>query len=267
MPGWDGWRFALGALLSLVIGGIARWRRALSRDGFWGAVLTGTLTLGFGGWAWGLALVAFFLSSTALTRWRKERKASLEGIVAKGGERDLWQVLANGGVGTLIAVLSAFLPHPLFPVAFAGSLAAATADTWATEVGVLSRKPPRRITDGRVVPPGTSGGVTVLGWLAGAAGAFFLPALFFLVARTGDAPRAVLSAGLGGIVGMTADSLLGATVQGIYRCPACGEETERRAHCGRLTRRTRGWSWVTNDGVNLTATLLGALAAAVLAAT
>lgn len=268
MVGWDGWRFAWGLLLSLAIAGIARRRSTLSRDGFWGAVLTGTLTLGCGGWAWGVALVAFFLSSTVLTLWHKERKISLEQVAAKGGERDLWQVLANGGVAALIAVLWAFLSHPVLPVAFAGALAAATADTWATEVGALSPKPPRRITDGRVVPPGTSGGVTVLGWLAGVGGAFFLAAVFFPIARVENAPvelRTGLYAVLGGIFGMTADSLLGATLQGMYRCPACGDETERRMHCGGPAVRTRGWSWVTNDVVNLAATLVGALVAVALA--
>ncbi len=269
MPGWSVWRLAWGAVLSLTIAGLARRWRALSRDGFWGALLTGTLTLGFGGWAWGVALVAFFLTSTALTRWHRESKAALARFGAKGGERDLGQVLANGGVAALLAVLSALLSQRLVAVAFAGSLAAATADTWATEVGVLSRTPPRRIVDGRVVPPGTSGGVTPMGWLAGAAGALFLPAFFFLLAR-GEAAlaglpalpvRDALPAALGGVVGMTVDSLLGATLQGCYRCPACGEMTERRVHCGRPALRQRGWAWLDNDGVNLAATITGALVA------
>ncbi|MGC8873770.1 MAG: DUF92 domain-containing protein [Chloroflexia bacterium] len=272
MPEWNGWRLVWGAMLSLAIAGVARHRRALSRDGFLGAVATGTLTLGFGGWAWGLALVAFFLTSTALTRWRKEQKRALCTCGAKGGERDLWQVLANGGVATLLAVLSTFMGHSLLAPAFAGSLAAATADTWATEVGMLSRRPPRRIVDGRVVPPGTSGGVTALGLLVGSAGALFLSGAFFLFLRVEallwDVPvlswEGLMAATAAGIAGMVVDSLLGATLQGLYRCPVCGARTERRTHCGREAIHTGGWKWLNNDGVNLAATLSGALLALLL---
>jgi uncharacterized membrane protein len=62
--------------------------------------------------------------------------------------------------------------------------------------------------------------------------------------------------------GSMLDSLLGATVQAIYYCPACDKETERRIHtCGTKTRPLRGWPWMNNDVVNFIATLWGALIA------
>ncbi len=259
-----------GVLLSLGIAWPAYRREALSRSGVLGALLTGTLTVGFGGWAWGGGLIAFFLSSSLLTRWRKGSKALLQPRFAKGGRRDLLQALANGGVGSLLAVMAFFLPHPAWAVAFAGALAAATADTWATEVGVLSPAPPRLITTGRQVPPGTSGGLTLQGTLAGAAGGAFLGGVFYLgtlvegtlKGASPEAPAWVIPlALLGGLAGMFLDSLLGATLQGVYRCPRCGLETERRRHCAGPTDLLRGRVWLTNDGVNLLATLLGALLA------
>lgn len=255
-------RLAYGFLLSLGIAVPAGLLGSLSPDGVLGAILVGTLTLGLGGWPWGLALVAFFVSSSLLTRYREERKRSLVALQAKGGKRDLGQVLANGGVGALLAVLSALFPHPSWPTAFVGALAAATADTWATEIGALSPRPPRLLTTGRPVAVGTSGGVTPWGWGAAAGGALFLGATFFLAEwGWGDAPSwgLVPLALLGGLAGCAADSLLGATLQGLYHCPACGRETERREHCGRPTVLVRGLPWLTNDGVNLLATLVGAL--------
>ncbi len=266
-------RTLLGLLFSLLVAMAAYRAHSLSSSGVLGAVLTGTITLGLGGWSWGLALIAFFVSSSLLTRWRRERKAALEGLSAKGGQRDLGQALANGGLAALLAALAALWPHPAWAAAFAGALAAATADTWATEVGTLSPSPPRRITTGRPVPPGTSGGVTLLGLLAAAAGALFLGASFYLLAllecrwlNWPCAPSAarwttVPLALAGGLAGSLADSLLGDTWQGVYHCPRCGRQTERRAHCGGPTMPLRGRPWLTNDGVNFLATLIGAAVA------
>lgn len=264
-------RLACGFLLSLGIALPACRYGALSRSGVLGALLTGTLTLGFGGWAWGLGLVAFFVSSSLLTRWRKDRKASLAGAFAKGGRRDLGQTLANGGLGALLAVFASLWPHPLWPAAFGGALATATADTWATEVGVLSPTPPRLITTGRPVSPGSSGGVTLRGTLAGTGGGLFLGTVLFLVTLVERAlgwtgaslDWTLLPLALAGaLAGTTVDSLLGATLQGIYRCPRCGQETERRVHCGEPTVWRRGRPWLNNDGVNFLATLVGAAVAA-----
>ena len=58
------------------------------------------------------------------------------------------------------------------------------------------------------------------------------------------------------------DSILGATMQAMYYCPACEKETERRIHnCGTWTRPMRGFTWLNNDVVNFIATLFGGLLA------
>src|SRR5438132_211998 len=123
------------------------------------------------------------------------------------------QVLANGGVATLAALLGAW-------TAAAGAIAAAAADTWATEIGAFSRFPPRLFTSGRRVARGTSGGITALGTLGGVAGAVTIAWLAYVLAPRGAAPGLVTLTGAG-VVGMLADSLLGATLQGKYQCPAC----------------------------------------------
>ena len=151
-------------------------------------------------------------------------------------------------------------------VACAGAMAAVNADTWATELGVLSSRPPRLITTGRRVEVGASGGITWLGTAASLGGAFFislLGGLGLLVAGQGwtQSGALLLAATAGGVIGSFFDSLLGATLQAIYWCDACQKETERRVHrCGAGTRLQRGWSWLGNDLVNLTASAVGALA-------
>ena len=148
---------------------------------------------------------------------------------------------------------------------YVGALATATADTWATELGVFSPQQPRLITTGKPVPVGTSGGVTSLGTGASAAGAFFLGVVFWLLQRCHRAYSTLpLIAFMSGLLGSLFDSLLGATIQAVYYCPACDKETERQVHsCGTETQLRRGLHWMNNDVVNFLATLVGGLVAMV----
>jgi uncharacterized protein (TIGR00297 family) len=270
----------LGLILSAVVGGLGYWRQALTASGVVGAVLVGTLIFGFGGWSWGLLLIAFFVSSSLLSHYRRIDKEAVSEKFAKGSRRDLGQALANGGVGAVLAVAFAAYPDPLLFAAFLGVMGTVTADTWATELGVLSRVPPRLITTGQEVPPGTSGAVTRLGMWASVAGALLigtvataLTQIESLLGGTGWSLEAVsftLLAVIGGLVGSLFDSLLGATVQGIYYCDHCSKETERSVHyCGRShaggLHLVRGWAWLDNDVVNLVASVVGGVIAALLA--
>jgi len=256
-----------GVVLSLAIGLLGYWRGALSASGVVGALLCGGLIFGLGGWEWGVLLIVFFVSSSALSFYRSHDKQHLGEKFAKGHRRDLGQALANGGLAALLAVLSLIWPHPLWFFGCAGALAAVNADTWATELGVLSRCPPRLVTTGRVAEPGSSGAVSRLGSAAALSGGVLIGLVagieaLILRASMGRAAILVLAAGLGGVAGAFADSLLGATAQAMYWCDTCAKETERRVHrCGTTTRQVRGARWLGNDTVNALASAVGALTA------
>jgi uncharacterized protein (TIGR00297 family) len=266
-------QIGLGFVLSIVIGGIAFARRSLSESGWLGAILVGTLTFGFGGWPWGLTLIVFFVSSSILSHYKesiKERRAAEK--FAKGGRRDFFQTIANGGLGALCAVAYALGNQPpALLAAFVGLMATVTADTWATELGVLSPRQPRLITTRQPVPPGTSGGVTLMGTTAAAAGGLLIGITMFLFSwlalPSAPLPWWMIVAGLlGGLGGALFDSLLGATVQAIYVYPD-GRETERRiARDGTPNRFLRGWRWMDNDLVNLISSIGGAVIAIGIAA-
>jgi len=177
------------------------------------------LATGYGlGWRGLLLLLGFFVSSS---------------LLSKKTSRNHRQVIANGGIAALSALLGSWL-------AFAGSLAAATADTWATEIGQFSPTPPRLITNGTRVPAGTDGGMTLLGTVGGIAGAGLIAGLAVGLGPGGSGLGLAMRVAVAGVVGMLLDSLLGATVQ----------------------RKVR---WVDNDAVNLAATLTGAACAGLLA--
>jgi uncharacterized protein (TIGR00297 family) len=260
-----------GLILGVLIGFIAWRARALTLGGALAAAITGGLIFGLGGLPWAVLLLAFFITSSGLSYLFRHKKAGLKDRYAKGNQRDIAQVVANGGVGVVMAILAALWPDAnAWWLAFAGAMAAANADTWATELGVLGKAAPRLITTGRVVSRGTSGGVTLWGYLAALAGAGLiavLTACLTPVEQFASGASAILFCViLAGLVGSTVDSILGAAVQAGYYCPICQKETEQhpRHACGGETTWRRGWPWLDNDWVNLLATLAGAGTAIVL---
>lgn len=247
-------RFALSALLALLLAGAAWRANALAARGAVAAFVIGWLAL-LAGWEWAVLLLLFFLSGSALSRIPSPAAAGVDAIVEKGATRDATQVLANGGIFALVALLSLVSPSAMLSAAAAGALAAATADTWATEIGTRYGGTPRHLLTWRPVPRGTSGGVTLQGLLGSLAGALVLGAA---ASALGIASLAVVA--LAGFAGALFDSVLGATLQERRYCNTCESATERRVHsCGTETRPNGGIRWLNNDGVNFLATLVGAV--------
>ncbi|MDH4044697.1 MAG: DUF92 domain-containing protein [Gemmatimonadota bacterium] len=199
----------------------------------------------------GLALLGtFFISGSLLSRRG-----------TPGARRTIAQVAANGWAAGVGGLVIPFAPSLGWAV-LAGGLAAAQADTWATELGRHSRHSPRLVTTGRTVPVGTSGGVTTLGTVAAGAGAVTLA----LVAWALNANTSMVWMPIAGVGGMLVDSLLGASLQVRFVCPACGAAVESRRHCATPTTPVRGLRWMTNDTVNVFGTGAGAAIAALAAA-
>lgn len=241
-------------MLGGLIAGLGWWRSALSVDGAFAATAVGASTFGFGGLPAGLSLVVFFVTGSALSR---RRPVPSEVASAKGHRRDAAQVFANGGVAA-VALAAAGAGWPSGRAGALGALAAAAADTWASEVGVRSWAPPRSIVTGQVVRPGTSGGVTPLGWGAAAAGALLVGAVWAVA--DDRRPYWLTLALASGLAGALADSIAGATIQAGYRCEVCDRPAEAPgAHCGQPRRLARGRVWVTNDVVNGIGTAVGGL--------
>jgi uncharacterized protein (TIGR00297 family) len=250
-------QIALGALFAAAVAFAAYRARSLSTSGAFAAFAVGAIVFGAGGWGAALVLFAFFIPSVLLSRVGRARKRGLVDI-GKHGPRDAWQVLANGGVAAACILLALRLGTPLL-VAFAGAFAAASADTWGTEIGTLVKGRPRSILTLAPVEPGLSGGITLEGSLATAGGACCV-ALAAWFAHLG--PFLVIA--VAGVAGAFVDSALGASAQALRRCPACGVDCETNPHhCGTPTSLRRGLGWMENDAVNVAATLAGAVVAGV----
>ncbi|WP_379137246.1 DUF92 domain-containing protein [Paenibacillus sp. sgz500958] len=258
--------WVIGAIGALLLAGAAYINQSLSFSGMLAAAVMGTIYFGAGNAFWFGILLVFFISSSSLTQLHHEDKAELELNYDKTGRRDAGQVFANGGLGMLVVLFNALYPLELWSYLFIGVMATVTSDTWATEIGTLSQKAPRSVLTGKVLPTGASGGVSLPGTLAAAAGGVLIGAASWLLQLVSgmeeqSAVLIILAGLMGGLAGAFADSILGATVQRMNRCTICGREVEASSHCGVPTVHARGWRWMNNDAVNFISSLFGGVVA------
>ncbi len=258
----------LAAFAACAIAAFATLFRALSLSGAIAAIFVGFVVFGWGEMPAAIGLLLFFITSSALSRVGKARKNALE-TYEKGDCRDAGQVMANGGVAVIAIAWHAIEPTSPAPVAaFLGALAAANADTWATEIGTLlgataKRKPIILATlyDGE---PGQSGAVSVAGTVAALVGAAVIATTAFLW-NEATLPQTLIGATVGGLVGCLCDSYIGGKFQAQYRDGVTGNLTERvHDEKGRLNPLESGYEWLNNDVVNFACTAVGATIAAVM---
>lgn len=244
----------LAAAVSLGAALVAWWARAVSRDGAWAGALVASVVLTCTGWAGGGILAAFVIPSTLVGRLTPPRTTT----AAPEEIRSAIQVLSNGGPAAAGSLAELAIPG-LGLWILAASLAAVSADTWATAFGRWTSRDPRLLGFGRRVPPGTSGGVSLTGTLGATAGAAAVASVATVSVPDPGLFAATFGIGLGG---MFLDSTLGALAQARFVCPACGNPSEHPRHCGGPARLVKGWRWLDNDAVNAVTGAAAALAGA-----
>ncbi len=227
------------------------WLEYLTADGAYWTAITAVTVVAFGGWFWLIAILAFFLSSSILTKLLASKST-----VKSGEARDSYQVLANGGVPMLIALINRFWPELWgidWLVAYLVALAVVNSDTWSTEIGTLNPTDPLNIINFKPVRKGSSGAISAVGTFGGLLGAAFIAALALF---KGYSIRTFALITLLGIVGNLIDSLLGATVEARYLCEVCGGIYDVKSHCGKPTKWIGGIPWFGNNTVNFVASLI-----------
>ena len=213
-------------ILLLIVGAFVYKRKALDILGTLAMMFMGVIILFSAGVNWLCLILLFFILSLIATRHSKYYKQNL-GIYE--GKRTAKNVISNGVVAFVMAAFGGYyLP---FVGGFIGAIATATADTMASEIGILQR--PRLITTFRKVPPGTDGAVSVLGTVVGIVGVGIIGIAAFLLGIISDPFLSLKVAVIAGTVGCFMDSILGAVL-------------ERR-------------NIINNEHVNLLATITGAI--------
>ena len=249
-------RLAAGLGLAIILALIAYRLKALTSSGSFGASLMGTLVLGFGGWLYAVPIVFFFVSSSVLSRLKSDIKLSSREMLDNAGPRDISQVLANGGVASICLLALAVTGTQVWFYLYLASLGAATADTWATEIGTLWGKRPVSIINFKPVQPGSSGGISVPGTLAALAGSIATVFSVFPFINGHTHISLCLAAAIAGFLGSILDSVMGASIQAVYKCRVCGALIEFGIHCGEKAELVKGLSIINNDMVNFLSNLI-----------
>ena len=255
--------YVLGFLLSLCIAIPAFLKRSLTFSGAFAAVLLGTLLFGFGEVVVYLSLIVFFVSSSVLSkgvkRYASDTMKAVTALLEKNDVRDHTQAFANAGVALICAAIYRWSGENVFKIASVMAFAVANADTWASEIGVLSTSKPVYLIKRTPVERGISGGVTWLGSFASLLGAlligtFYVGVELYSGSSAGDAITVGVYIVLIGFMGSVIDSLIGELWQAKYK-DASGAITERRKDGYIIS----GYKKIDNNVVNFVSGLLSAL--------
>lgn len=227
--------------------------------GFLASAAVGFAIMYGGGFQWFIVVAVFFILGVAFTLYKYGYKKKIGGAQDKGGARNWPNILANGGFASVVAIWNFFSPEIGVAVMFLGAISASAADTAATELGLLSHGQPRLITHpSRGVPPGTSGGVSPLGFAGAAFASLVIGLMGFALGIISDPVVAVSVSVVGGVFGALLDSVIGAAFQRKGHCAVCFKPTEALKHCGEGTKRTKGVPYIENNVVNVFSTIAGA---------
>ena len=184
---------------------------ALSLSGFFGASIMGCLLILYGIPFHFLLLASFFILSSCLNIFIKKLKS----LKTKHSQRNVVQVICNGGIPLLICIISYFHPSLIFNYLFAASVATAMSDTWATEFGKLSKVKPIAIASFKTVSHGLSGGVTFIGTIGSLIGSCIIGLLAYNLISIEK--YLIFGIILCGFLGSIIDSILGDKLQGKYK--------------------------------------------------
>lgn len=214
-------------ILLFILGFITYYRKSLDLFGSAVMIIMGIIIIFSAGANWLLLIVLFLVMSLLATKFSKKYKMSLGEFE---GRRTSKNVISNGVVACFMAAFGGYyLP---FVGGFIGAIATATADTLASEIGVLDQNP-RLITTLQKVDPGTNGAVSVLGTAVGIIGAAIIGIAAYFLGIMTNPLLAILVSIISGTVGCFMDSILGALFENRHI--------------------------ITNEHVNLLATIVGAL--------
>lgn len=260
--------FLIGFALSLFIAGLAYLKKSLTLSGMIAALFFGTLIYMFGQFLVWSALIAFFISSSLLTKLHE--KKDVEGINIDKKGRNYVQVISNALVATIFLIIYRLTTQNIFLIASVVSIATSNADTWASEIGVLSKGKTFSILNFKIMEKGSSGAVSILGLIASMLGAFFIGVVFTTIYATFHDFEWVtlLTYGMiitiGGFIGALLDSYLGLLVQAKYKGKQSGRIFELKKIPGEQAILISGITFITNDAVNFLSGLFSSIITIVL---
>lgn len=190
-------------------------KKVIDKSGFFSAALMGIILLeALPLIMWFSLMVALFVSGSVTAKFKRNYKFKV-GVAERAKGRNIWNVIGNGGVATIFAVLYYFTQNDAFIFAYAGSIASACSDTIATELGQLGGKKPLLLSTMKPVKTGTTGAISLFGEIMAFAGAFgiaVIPFLYFGVLGLWNFKMLFIIT-FAGFIGCQIDSMIGAFLE------------------------------------------------------
>jgi uncharacterized protein (TIGR00297 family) len=260
------WVQILAQVFSIAVGLLSYKKKSVSISGLIALLFISSVFIWLNQISLLLILFYMFASSSFLTHFGKSQKSALYIVEAKSGPRDYVQAIANLGIATVLICIYQYNTHPAILTAIMGSVAAANADSWSSEIGGLSKGKVYLITTLRTVQKGISGGVTLVGTIGGIAGSLFISAaaiatLSWMSSYIANWSLLFIASFLAGVFGFILDSYLGAIFQSLYINKTNQRFTEKAERNSELVK---GLVWMNNDLVNFFTTMAGAIVAGLL---
>ncbi len=243
----------IGATIFAIVFSIAAYKTGLlTLDGSIAASLVALLIYGFGSWKFTFPILLFFISSNILGKAGNNLKHRFKSVYEKSSKRDAHQVFANGGIAVVWATIYFFYTSDLVYYLFVAAIAAANADTWATELGIFSKSKPRLITSFKKVEKGRSGGISMIGSISAFCGSLLISFSGFIFITKGPIEFNILIfLTIAGFLSSFVDSYLGASFQAQYQDEITGQFTEKAFNKMKTENKLiSGNKWLNNDMVN-----------------
>lgn len=211
----------------------------------------------------GYLILMFFFVLSAITSKISNKKFKTNKIHEKGSNRDSMQVIANGMIAMLYAIMFKLSFDNVYLVLYSVAIAQSLSDTLSSDIGVLSKTKPISIRTFKKVEKGFSGAISLLGCISGIVGSFLVSILFALLLNL-DKSKTIYYIMIiisSSFVGNLFDSFLGSTIQVLYYDREKNEYTEQKIRNNRKLEKIRGASFFDNDMVNLSSNLISCLLA------
>ena len=238
-------------------------KNILDKTGIITAIVIGIMIFIGGGWKFIAMISAFYILGIATTNFKKSKKRINSITKEKSTTRSYTNVIANGGIASMLALSNIMIESELLTIAFIGAILTATADTIATEIGLLSKSTPfLLLKPSKKCIKGESGGVTILG-LTSSFVSILIIGIISMVLGVINTQYQIIAIIIGGYSGNLLDSIIGGTIQRIGKCTECGNMTENMTHHNKKVTITRGNKNINNDVVNFISTIFGAIIAVI----
>jgi uncharacterized protein (TIGR00297 family) len=230
----------MGSIILSILAFAAYQKKWLNVSGTTAALFVGVYISVLTNWRYLIPLALFLGSGSLASKLNQHTKE-------KNG-RDAVQVFANGFVALICISFFAISKNKIFELAYFTSIAISMSDTMSSEIGKYFKQKTYNIIGFHKMEIGLSGGISIAGTTAGLFASLILATCCYFIFTLSFLQTTSITTV--GFVGMLVDSVLGSLFQAKYKDSSnCLTESK-------TDQLIKGYSWCTNDLVNVISNII-----------